>query len=127
MKISKILTVGVLATTFMTSYSYVLAQIKDEHFTEPIILAQLLHRLTPIIKKRYSIIVGWHAHYMVGLLFAAIYVYLWYRKGLKPTFANGLLLGGVSGALAIAVWKAVLRLHPNPPNIKLNRYFGQLF
>ena len=51
MKISKILTVGIVATSFMTSYSYVLAQIKDEHFTEPLILSELLHRLLPTIKN----------------------------------------------------------------------------
>jgi len=127
MKISKILTVGIVATSFMTFYSYVLAQIKDEHFTEPLILSELLHRLLPTIEKRYSLIVGWHMHYFVGLLFAAIYIYLWYNRGIRPSYKNGLILGGVSGAIAIAVWRAVLRMHPNPPNIKLHRYFGQLF
>ena len=126
MKISKVVSVGATATTFMTLYSYILSEIKDEHFREPEILGQLLRRLIPLIKKKYTRAAGWQAHYLVGILFAAVYIYLWSKKGITPTVKNGLLFGGISGLIAMGVWKSVMKMHPNPPLLHFKKFYMQL-
>jgi hypothetical protein len=126
MKLNKIIPVGITATTFMTLYSYILSEMKEEHFKEPEILGKLLQNLMPAIRKEFAKAAGWEIHYLVGLLFAAIYIYLWQVKKIKPTLQNGLLFGGVSGLIAVTVWKAVLKLHPDPPHLKYKRYYLQL-
>jgi len=116
---------GIAATSAMSIYSYALSQIQDEHYREPVILGQLMHRSTQL-SKRDAAIAGWIAHYGVGLLFAEVYRQFWRNGKISFSIAGGLLLGGVSGLLAAAVWKSVLSLHPNPPKLKYNRFYGQL-
>jgi len=80
----------------------------------------------PILNKEEKLITGWAAHYLVGLLFALIYLELWTQGKVKPTLGQTLLLGGVSGILAVAIWKTVFKLHPLPPSLSFNKYYLQL-
>ncbi len=116
---------AIAATTAMTAYSYTLSQLQKEHYREPVILGQLLHRSAPIDKQKASV-AGWVAHYGVGVLFAAVYRQLWRKRKISFSSRSGLLLGALSGLLAAAVWKTVLNLHPSPPQLKYNRFYGQL-
>lgn len=126
MNTKKLLASGLTGTSFMTIYSYALSEFRDKNFKEPKVLGQLLKRLIPVIKKRYAHYNGWVLHYIVGIMFAAAYMYLWETKRMMPTIKNGLLLGGISGIIAIVAWKAVLKLHPNPPKLDFKRYYAQL-
>ena len=126
MKLNTIICTGVIATSAMTLYSYVLSAIRDKDFSEPETLGELVRKLVPIIKKKYTVITGWSAHYLVGIIFAICYIYLWEKKKIKPTVENGLLIGGISGLVAIAVWKTVIAMHPNPPARDYKRYYLQL-
>jgi len=69
---------------------------------------------------------GWLGHYGVGLLFSLVYVNLWQSGKLKPDFRTNLWLGGLSGLLAVAVWKTTFKLHPLPPSMSFNKYYMQL-
>lgn len=126
MNIKKLLASGIAGTSFMSIYSYALSEFRDKNFKEPKVLGELLKRLIPIIKKRYARYDGWVIHYIVGIMFAAAYMYLWETKRITPTIKNGLLLGGLSGIIAIIAWKALLKMHPNPPKLDFKRYYGQL-
>ena len=118
---------GLSGTTLMTSFSYLVARSQKENFREPELLAILLRRLIPELNKKYSKIAGWNIHYAIGIAFAIIYATLWESGKLKASVKSGLLLGGLSGLLAIVVWNATFRLHPFPPNVKFKRYYGHLF
>ncbi|HKH60227.1 MAG TPA: hypothetical protein VKA49_05320 [Flavitalea sp.] len=118
---------GLSGTTLMTSFSYLVAQFQKENFREPELLAILLRRLVPELNKKYSKIAGWNIHYAVGIAFAIIYSTLWEKNKLKASVKSGLLLGGLSGLLAIIIWKATFLLHPSPPNVEFKRYYGNLF
>lgn len=126
MKTREILIAGISGTTFMTLFSYLVSEIDDENFSEPERLGQLAKGLLPILNKQEKQIAGWTAHYIVGLLFALVYVELWSRKKIKPTLKNNLLLGGISGIIAVAIWKTTFKMHPLPPGLSFNKYYLQL-
>jgi Protein of unknown function (DUF2938). len=126
MKAKDVLVSAITGTTFITAFSYLVSELDDKNFSEPERLGQLAKRLLPILNKEEKLITGWAAHYLVGLLFALIYLELWTQGKVKPTLGQTLLLGGVSGILAVAIWKTVFKLHPLPPSLSFNKYYLQL-
>ncbi|HEY9195984.1 MAG TPA: hypothetical protein VIM77_06950 [Mucilaginibacter sp.] len=117
---------GITGTAMMTLFSYLLSHAAKENFSEPEHLSTMIHRLAPQISKDKSRIMGWNAHFAVGLGFSAAYVKLWEDKKIKPSLTNSLLLGLLSGVFAVAVWKLTLKMHPLPPWINYNKYYLQL-
>ncbi|WP_345104710.1 hypothetical protein [Mucilaginibacter panaciglaebae] len=126
MKAKDVLVAGITGTTFMTAFSYLVSELDGENFSEPERLGQLAKRLLPLLNKEEKLTTGWTAHYMVGMLFALAYVELWTRGKIKPTLGQTLLLGGVSGILAVAIWKTTFKMHPLPPMLSFNKYYLQL-
>lgn len=124
-KLEKAALEAIAGTSMMTLFSYMVSVAAKENFSEPEHLATLIHRLLPQTKK-LSKVQGWTAHYLVGLVFAAVYTELWERRKLKPSALNALMLGAVSGAVAVGVWKLTFKMHPSPPWIKYNKYYAQL-
>lgn len=110
----------------MTLFSYGVSAADKENYSEPERLGQLARRLLPVINKRENQVIGWSAHYGVGLLFATAYAKLWENRKLKPTFINNFMLGAVSGLAAAAIWKATFKLHPLPPAMSFDKYYLQL-
>lgn len=127
MNARQILSAGVIGTTFMTLFSYLMSYKKRKNFKEPETLSDLAERLFPDVKRKYIEIACWNVHYAVGVFFAAIYAALWEQGKLKPGIKSALLLGAASGAFAILVWKSVFKVHPDPPPRDFKRYYGQLF
>jgi hypothetical protein len=113
-------------TSLMTLFSYLVSVAARENFSEPEHLGTLLNRLAPGLSKQQSQAAGWGAHYAVGLLFVLAYRELWQTGKIKKTIANGLVLGALSGGLAVLVWKATLKSHPAPPWIDFSRFYLQL-
>lgn len=124
-KVEKIAISGVAGTSFMTLFSYLVSLIEKENYSEPEHLGTLIHRLLPGTKKLNQA-QGWATHYAVGLIFAAAFTELWERKKIKPSLKNALMLGSISGALAVGVWKLTFKLHPAPPWIRYTKYYTQL-
>lgn len=117
---------GISGTTFMTLFSYLISLAEKENFSEPERLGQLAGRLIPKLDRQQQQALGWLGHYGVGLLFAIVYVELWRRNVLKPDIRTSLWLGGLSGILAVAVWKTTFKLHPLPPALNFSKYYLQL-
>jgi hypothetical protein len=113
-------------TTMMTLFSYLVSMAADKNFSEPEHLGTMIHRFMPGNSKRATQLAGWGAHYAVGWLFVWVYRELWKTGKIKKTVANGFILGALSGALAVLVWKATLKAHPAPPWIDFTNYYIQL-
>ncbi|WP_194776254.1 hypothetical protein [Pararhodonellum marinum] len=126
MKVQPLVKSAISGTSAMTLFSYLVSEKKEENFREPVILADLLSRLSPSLRKSDAIIEGWGLHYLVGLMFAFGYHKLWQTGKVKPGILSGSLLGAASGVAGILVWKTVFKLHPNPPAKNLKKYFGHL-
>jgi hypothetical protein len=126
MKAKKVLVAGVTGTSFMTLFSYLVSAADGENFSEPERLGQLGHRLIPKLDQEQSQALGWMGHYAVGLLFAMVYVELWRRGKIKSSIKNNLLVGAISGLVAIGIWKTTFKMHPLPPSLSFNKYYLQL-
>jgi hypothetical protein len=113
-------------TTLMTLFSYLVSIAEKENFSEPEHLGTLMHRLVPGSSKRMSQVAGWGVHYAVGLVFVLAYRELWKTGKVKKSLTNGLVLGALSGTLAVLVWKATMKAHPAPPWIDFTKYYIQL-
>jgi hypothetical protein len=62
-----------------------------------------------------SLLVGTIGHYLIGIGFSLVYHLLWLRGITSPTLSYCLLLGFISGILAVIAWKSFVKLHPDPP------------
>jgi hypothetical protein len=113
-------------TTMMTLFSYLVSIAADKNFSEPEHLGTMIHRFMPGESKKATQMAGWGAHYAVGLLFVLAYGELWQTGKIKKTISNGLILGALSGALAVLVWKATLKAHPAPPWMDFTKFYLQL-
>jgi hypothetical protein len=125
-KPTRILLQASAGTTMMTLFSYLVSLAEKENFSEPEHLGTLLHRLCPGSSKKVMQIAGWGAHYAVGLFFILAYRELWQKGVLKKNLANGLILGALSGALAVLIWRTTMKAHPAPPWIDFTRFYIQL-
>jgi hypothetical protein len=125
-KLEKAAICGIMGTNFMTMFSYAASMLVKEDFSEPEHLSTMLHRLLPVAGKKPNHIAGWTAHYAVGLLFAAVYIEMWETHKIKHTIKNGIIMGALSGAIAVLIWKGTFKMHPLPPWIDYSRYYMQL-
>jgi hypothetical protein len=125
-KLEKTLLSGIMGTNFMTVFSYIVSMLAKEDFSEPGHLSTMIHRLLPAFPKKANHTAGWASHYVMGILFAAVYVELWETGKIKHTIKNGIIMGTLSGALAVLIWKTTFKLHPLPPWINYRRYYIQL-
>jgi hypothetical protein len=110
----------------MTAFSYQVSQDKKEQFREPQLLHKLISRLLPPEYQYTSTADGWTLHYSVGLMFNVVYDALWQRMKSKPSLANGMLTGAISGLIGASIWKIILKLHPNPPAVDVRKYYYHL-
>jgi hypothetical protein len=113
-------------TTVMTLFSYLVSLVEKKNFSEPEHLGTMMHRLVPGSSKQASQAAGWGAHYAVGLLFVMVYQELWKTGNIKKSIRNGIILGALSGTLAVLVWKATMKSHPAPPWIDFTKFYIQL-
>jgi len=123
MKIKKIISSALLATSAMTLYSYIQSNGERKDFREPKLLDALIERSG--IEKRVPNSTGWIFHYAVGLGFAPVYHFLW-DKSIHPSITSGVLLGAVNGAVGIGIWSTVLQAHPSPPYIDRKAFYRHL-
>ncbi|MGK7396616.1 MAG: hypothetical protein ACNS62_18705 [Candidatus Cyclobacteriaceae bacterium M3_2C_046] len=124
MKLIKTLPMNLVATTGMTIFSYLISLHKKEKFLEPLILNQLMF---PQDKKQNAHhLLGYLAHLLVGQAFSLVYPIIWKHTSLKPNHGNSFLMGILNGFLGVVGWHVTIILHPDPPHIKLKKYYLQL-
>lgn len=62
--------------------------------------------------------IGALLHFMMGIIFALIYVWLWGNVIGDATWGWGLLFGLVHGVIAALVMPLMMRMHPRPPQME---------
>lgn len=126
MQTNKIIIPGIVGTSAMTLFSYLISESKNKNFREPEILGVLIKRLSKNVSMESSQIKGWVIHYAIGILFVACYSELWEQTKIKPSLTSGTLLGAANGVVGVMGWKFMFKSHPNPPAKNLKAFFGHL-
>ena len=119
---------GLVGTVAMTLIMYLYSYLSHS-FTKVIhILGNMLvaerNYYTP---SKSAITVGSIAHFGVGVLFSLSYFLIWNWGIFKINVQDSILIGAISGVVAIVVWKGYLSLHANPPKLSHFHYFIALF
>lgn len=126
MDIAKTLSASIGGTSLMSLFSYMISDTKHKNFREPEILGELLSRVIPEINKKQADLAGWALHYGAGTVFTAIYDQIWEKTSIKPDIKSGAILGALSGLAGIAIWRATIAMHPNPPIKNYSSYYKHL-
>lgn len=122
--IGSLLKMSVLATAGMTLFSYLLSVKKKEKFLEPLALNQLLYPKSKRAQAHH--LMGYLVHYLVGLFFSFFYFHLFNQKIISGKWRNFTWMGFINGIIGSLGWYLSIKIHSNPPKIKLGRYFLQL-
>jgi hypothetical protein len=129
MEFKKVLSSGILGTSAMTIFSYLVSQLMSKNFREPEIMSFLFKNLS-ITFLQYGTFLGylaWTFHYIIGFSFVFIYVKLWDNNKVKPNLISGIFLGAITGIVGIIGWYITIKIHPNPPIVNLKNFFILLF
>ena len=126
MHAGRILFAGIVGTSAMTLFSYLVSERKNKNFREPELLGQLIERLPIKSSNQSAHIAGWAIHYAIGISFMVCYSKIWEHTRSKPTLSSGALLGAVNGLVGVSGWKLMFEAHPNPPAKELKPFFGHL-
>jgi hypothetical protein len=124
----KVIIAGLVGTSFMTLYSYLKAKREKQEYVEPVLLNKLVDNAQnlPEVDDNDTHPIGWGLHYATGIAFMGAYYVLWKTVLLRPTPARIIIVGTVSGAVGITVWKLMFSQHKNPPKNYRYGYYRQL-
>ncbi len=128
MEIIKLLVAGLVATSLMTAFSYIISNIKNRQFREPELLNIVLSRSDLFrleLSKNSS--AGWILHYLIGWLFVIVFEMIWKLDIIPISILSGALLGFAAGIIGVLGWKLMFSLSKNPPDTNWDvEYYSQL-
>lgn len=110
----------------MTAFSKLLSKVQGQNFSESAQLSRMIKRIMPLLSENKRMAAAWTAHLTVGLGFALAYIEGYESGKIKPGAKEMLLLGLVSGILAVVIWRLTFKAHPLPPILKSDAYYWQL-
>lgn len=111
MQFGKILFAGIVGTSAMTLFSYLVSERKNKNFREPELLGQLIERLPIKSSNQSAQLAGWGIHYAIGISFMACYSEIWKQTDIRPSLSSGALLGAVNGLVGVSGWKLMFEAH----------------
>lgn len=127
MEIFTILVSGLVATSVMTLFSYVVSNFKSKQFREPELLNSLISRAEIIsLKPSRNHLLGWIIHYLIGWFFVLVFSLIWEFTQFSATIISGAVLGLAAGIIGIFGWKIMFKLNRNPPEIDFSQFYLQL-
>lgn len=78
-------------------------------------------------QKTKILATGSIAHVFIGVLFSFSYFLLWNWGVFNISTFDSIIIGALSGILAIIVWKSYFTVYRKPPRVPLDHYFTALF
>lgn len=117
---------AIVGTSVMTLFLYMTSWITKNNFRVIHILGNMLTFKTKedgsLSNSFWVFGVGSVIHYMVGFLYVVAYHFLLMNGHIRLTLFQGIIVGIVTGIVAVGGWKCFYKLHPKPPIIKLKLY-----
>ncbi len=127
MELAKILLGGIVGTSLMTFFSYLLGRLLKSDFLEPRLLNKLLHRSDSLsLNIKEDSMWGWAIHYLTGFLFSGTMMFYFHWSEKFPSWGTGAFLGFILGLSGAIGWLITFRVHSSPPKIDLKAFLFQL-
>ena len=124
--IIRVILAGIAATLLMTAFVYGIALLFNKKWKVIKVLGTMLTGETTafggLSGSPKSIITGTIMHYLVGIGFAFVYLWIWRSGIVIPGIINNVLFGIAIGIVAAAVWWLFFKVHPKPPVMHLPKY-----
>tara|TARA_R110002051_G_scaffold7321_2_gene33672 strand:+ start:2169 stop:2678 length:510 start_codon:yes stop_codon:yes gene_type:complete len=119
---------GIAGTIAMTLVMYLYSCL-SKHFTKviPLLGSMISGEKNFMNPSKNALFLGTLAQFGVGIIFSFTYFLLWNWGIFRINFQDAVLIGALSGLVAIIVWKTYLILHSQPPEISQLHYFIALF
>ena len=126
MNAQKILLPAFAATSVMTAFSYLIAELEKKNFSESELLAKIEKKQLHL-SKQLALPAGWATHYTVGIVMTLLFeIYKKYFNA-KPVFYHTIIYGTFAGLLAITAWKLLFTMRPQRSYNFYKKFFMQLF
>lgn len=123
----KILISAFVGTFMMTAFSYLISYLSSHNFKEPELLNLLTSKEKRIpFKVKKKSIFGFIIHYLIGCLFVVCFYLFLEFTGFSYSLITGSGLGFIAGLTGVLGWKIAFKLHKNPVDIPLTKFFIQL-
>ena len=115
---------GIAGTVIMTATMYLYARLSKANTKVVHVLGEMLtgNVRDSSSEKRKMLTVGTIGHFAVGVMFSLLYFLLWNWGYFQITLIDSLIIGAVSGSVAIIGWKFYLTMHQNPPKASFKHY-----
>lgn len=127
MNVIKIFLGGLIATSLMTLFSYLVSYVRSSRFKEPELLNSLIKSSSAIpLNPSEKNIKGWLIHYLIGWVFMVFFDIIWTYTVINPSLLTGSLLGLLAGFIGIAGWRIMFRLNNDPPEIPFRSFYLHL-
>lgn len=127
MNLFEIFLSGIVATSLMTGFSYLVAALRKSQFREPELLNILLSRSKKFPKNPgKENLLGWLIHYSIGWIFVVVMALLFKFTEQEATLEVGIYLGYIAGIVGISGWRIFFFLSSDPPEIEFNLFYFQL-
>jgi len=121
-----IIIAGITGTLLMTGAMYLLSAVTGQNYKVVGILATMVTNHTThkkgLTKFTSDILAGVVLHYLIGIIFSFVYFYLWQTGHVDPGIKSSIILGLLTGIVAMVFWSSFIYLHPNPPSIPVFTY-----
>ena len=110
---------GIAGTLAMTCFTQITAQLLKKPFYVVIILATMLPFKGELkFPAASTYIVATILHYLIGVVFSYIYLWLMLEGLITNNTLTALLFGAAIGTVAIIGWRLFFMIHPSPPPIE---------
>ena len=115
-----ILSIALLSTLLMTAFSFILSKIVSQNLVEPYWLNVLLFK-----KRGYHNLLGWLAHYLTGIGFMYLILFL---HNLYPLsrITEIFIYGFLEGVVGILMWWMLFKITHTPPKLNVSLYYLNL-
>ncbi len=122
------LIIGLLSTFVMTVFIQLLGYRQRKSI--PWLLGTFINtRLKPAGTASQTQLLTWGniIHYLIGIGFVAVYLFIWYQGWLVHSYTTVFIFGAIAGLLAITAWYLTLSNHPLKTFISYPAFLSSIF
>jgi len=117
---------GMTGTTIMTAFMFIMSAITHRQLNVIKVLGSMLTfkatRVGTVSHDPVAVVTGLVVHYLVGLLFTRVYIWLWSHNIVSTDVISTVFLGFLTGLAGAIVWTVFFALHPRPVKVPLKIY-----